>query len=127
MIDENRIKHLEFLQAAIQRLAGNSFAYRGWAVTLVGAVLAFSHQSAIPVTSGYVAIVAFWILDAYSLSTERAFRRLYDDARRGKVEVFDMAVPASCRSIKEVVRAGVGVHSFIFYVLLLCSLLVLGG
>ena len=32
---ENKIKHLEIIQGVINRMAGNSFALKGWAVTLV--------------------------------------------------------------------------------------------
>ncbi len=33
---EQKIKHLEFIQAAINRMAGNSFLLKGWTVTLSG-------------------------------------------------------------------------------------------
>ncbi len=35
-------KHLEFLQAVITRMAGNSFLIKGWSVTLVAALLALT-------------------------------------------------------------------------------------
>jgi hypothetical protein len=37
-----RIKHLEFIQATIVRLASNSFLLKGWTVTLVAALFALA-------------------------------------------------------------------------------------
>jgi hypothetical protein len=44
-MDDKR-KHLEFIREAIARLANNSFAYKGWAVIIVVAVLALLGQGA---------------------------------------------------------------------------------
>ena len=32
---EKKIKHLEMIQGVINRMAGNSFALKGWSVTLI--------------------------------------------------------------------------------------------
>ena len=73
------LKHLEFIQAAITRQAGNSSLIRGWALTLATALFGFSAHSP---GSGIAAIaliptVAFYVLDAYYLRQERLFRCLY--------------------------------------------------
>ncbi len=34
-------KHLEFVQAVINRLAGNSFLLKGWSITLVSGLLGY--------------------------------------------------------------------------------------
>lgn len=83
MAAEERIfKHLEFIQATISRKAQNSFAYKGWAITLVSAIIALSQSNN---SSGYLAalvpLAGFWVLDAYSLRQERLFRCLYDQIR----------------------------------------------
>ena len=36
------IKHLEFIQAVITRMAGNSFVLKGWAITLAAAGFALA-------------------------------------------------------------------------------------
>ena len=36
---EAKLKHLEFIQGAINRLATNSFQMKGWSVVLVAAIL----------------------------------------------------------------------------------------
>jgi hypothetical protein len=40
--DEAWVKHLEFIQNAITRMATNSFWLKGWAVTLVAATFALN-------------------------------------------------------------------------------------
>ena len=39
---ENKLKHLEFIQTVINRMAGNCFLLKGWAITLVAALFALS-------------------------------------------------------------------------------------
>ncbi|MGC8651185.1 MAG: hypothetical protein ACP5RX_01035 [Minisyncoccia bacterium] len=43
---ENKIKHLEFIQTIINRMASNSFIIKGWAITLVAALFALSSKDA---------------------------------------------------------------------------------
>ena len=81
---DNRIKHLEMIQGIITRLANNSFAYKGWAITLVAAVFALSAKNASPyfLVVALIPTLAFWGLDSYYLRQERLFRELYDDVRK---------------------------------------------
>ena len=80
---ENKLKHLEFIQGAINRMAGNLFFLRGWTITLITGIFALSASNT---NQGYVFIAyflifIFWILDGYFLSQERLFRALFDHAR----------------------------------------------
>lgn len=79
----NLIKHLEFIQITIVRMAANSFVIKGWTVTLVTAILAFTSKDANSNAASIALIPAimFWSLDAYYLRTEREFRALYDKVR----------------------------------------------
>jgi hypothetical protein len=74
------LKHLEFIQAVISRLANNSFLIKGWALTISGALFGFaaSHLSWSIATVGLLPIIVFWCLDAYFLTQERLFRSLYN-------------------------------------------------
>jgi len=78
-----RIKHLEFVQAAINRMANNSFLLKGWTVTLTGGLLALSFKQADRhyVYISITVLVLFWFLDSYFLSRERRFIALYDTVR----------------------------------------------
>lgn len=80
----NLIKHLEFIQITIVRMAANSFVIKGWTVTLVAAILAFTSKDANANAASIALIpaVMFWSLDAYYLKTEREFRTLYDQVRQ---------------------------------------------
>ena len=83
MTDDER-KHLEMIQAAITRMASNSFVAKGWSVTAVSALLAFAagtkHQ--------WIALIAllptivFWSLDGYYLALERRYRCLFNAAAK---------------------------------------------
>jgi len=81
MVKEDVIKHLEFVQNVITRMANNSFLLRGWAVTLVAALSALAAQNTniTFVLVAFIPIIAFWILDGYYLRQERLFRELYKD------------------------------------------------
>lgn len=81
---DNKIKHLEFVQAIITRMNLNSFLIKGWVVTLMAAVLAISttkNAELVPFLN-YFIIPIFWILDSYYLSQERKYRSLYNDIRK---------------------------------------------
>lgn len=82
-LGEERIKHLEFIQAVINRMATNSFFVKGWVLTLAAGLLTvsasrLSWQIAVV---GLVPLLCFWSLDGYFLQQERLFRHLYDDVR----------------------------------------------
>lgn len=78
-----KIKHLEFIQGVINRLASNSFQMKGWAVVLVAAILVLLAREN-RLDAAFVALVpvlAFWGLDGYFLWQERLYRALYDHVR----------------------------------------------
>jgi Ni,Fe-hydrogenase I cytochrome b subunit len=81
---ESKIKHLEFIQAAINRMAGNSFLLKGWTVTLTGGLLAltFKQTDKHYVFISLAVLVLFSALDSYHLSRERGFVALYNDVRK---------------------------------------------
>ena len=43
---DNKVNHLEMIQGVISRMASNSFALKGWAVTLVAGIFALSSKDA---------------------------------------------------------------------------------
>lgn len=65
-MDNIKIKHLEFVQNTISRLAGNSFLLKGWAVTLVSGIFTLSSKESNPLffIVAYIPIIVFWCLDA---------------------------------------------------------------
>ena len=79
----NKNQHLELIQGVINRMANNSFALKGWAVTLVAGlfVLASKEANYIFFLIAYIPILFFWGLDSYYLLQERLYRALYDKVR----------------------------------------------
>lgn len=94
---ENKQKHLEFIQAVINRMAGNSFLLKGWAITLVAALFALSAKDAdhAYISIAYFPTIVFWILDGYFLSQERLFRSLYDHVRKLAEKDIDFSMDRS--------------------------------
>jgi hypothetical protein len=80
---ESILKHLEMIQAVINRMASNSFLLKGWSVTLVSALLALAAANSDRrfVFVAVLPLLMFWLLDAYFLRQERLFRKLYDKVR----------------------------------------------
>ncbi len=83
---DDKKKHLEFIQLAINRMASNSFILKGWNITLIVGLFALSLKD-LSSSFLYLAILpsfAFWGLDAYYLRQERLFRALYNNFRKKK-------------------------------------------
>ena len=80
---EAKIKHLEFIQDAINRMAHNSFLLKGWSVTVVGALLTLSlkEMGLKYLVVSITVLLFFWLLDSYYLSRERLFIKLYNKIR----------------------------------------------
>jgi len=90
-------KHLEFLQAAINRMAGNLFLLKGWTVTLIAALFALAAKdaNAIYAALAYFPLIVFWTLDGYFLAQERCFRALYDHVRTLDESQIDFSMDTS--------------------------------
>ena len=80
---DRKIKHLEFIQGVINRLASDSFRLKGWSVVLVSALFVLSAREGRLelVSTAFVPVFVFWGLDGYFLWQERLFRALYDHVR----------------------------------------------
>lgn len=96
-MNENKIKHLEFIQNVITRMNSNSFLIKGWGLTLVSALFALASKDA---NSNYVLITGlvlpiFWILDGFFISTEWKYRDLYDDIRVKENSSIDFSMDIS--------------------------------
>ena len=109
-------KHLEMIQTIVARLASNSYAYKGWSVTIAAGLVAFlasSHQTLL-IASIYP-ILAFWFLDGHSLALERAFRKLYDEARLGNVADYSLNLTGIRRPVFDQIDAMLSLSLALFY------------
>ena len=89
---EAKTQHLNFIQGVINRLAGNYFLIKGWMITmaLAGYGFGFEKGSEHIIHLIMLAILLFWIIDAYYLQQEKIFRGLYDRCVEGEVKLFCM-------------------------------------
>lgn len=80
---DDRIRHLEFLQGVIARMAGASASIKNLCLVIVAGALAFIATAQQPTLALYAAAltVVFWFLDARYLQQERWFRDMYDAQR----------------------------------------------
>lgn len=94
-MSDDRMKHLEFIQNAISRMASNSFLLKGWTVVVAAALFALAAKD----SNRRFALLAlfpslsFWGLDAYYLRQERLFRKLHDEVRKLSDEKYEKAEP----------------------------------
>ncbi len=88
MEEDQAVKHLEFIQAIIGRMANNSFLLKGWSVTLSSSLFALALNQSKPnlVILALFPALSFWGLDAFYLRHERLYRKLYEDLCRMPAE-----------------------------------------
>ena len=91
------IKHLEFIQGVINRLASDSFRMKGWCVVLVAALFVLlAREGRIEfVGVALVPVLFFWGLDGYFLWQERLYRALYDHVRTLGEDKIDFSMNVS--------------------------------
>lgn len=91
---EKKLKHLEFIQQAINRMASNLFLLKGWTVTLIAAMfaLAANESKGFYFVLAYFPTLMFWLLDGYFLSQERRFRSLYDHVTKLDESAIDFSM-----------------------------------
>ena len=92
-----KIKHLEFIQDVINRLASDSFRMKGWCVVLVAALFVLlAREGRIEfIVVALVPVLFFWGLDGYFLWQERLYRALYDHVRTLEEDKIDFSMNVS--------------------------------
>lgn len=129
---QEKIKHLEFIQNIITRMNQNSCMIKGWAVTIVSALLALyaSNNNKIFLLVSIFPTVVFMLLDSYYLWQERKLRTLYNKiilpSQQTQIPLFSMNTKfqdCDCKccymsALFSITEAG-------FYSLLVAGLLVL--
>ncbi len=79
----DKIKHLDYIQQTIARMATVSFQVKTWNIGLVTAILAFAAKDRDPsfLWAALLPAVMLWFLDSFFLRQERLYRKLYDAVR----------------------------------------------
>lgn len=102
---EDVLKELDMLQNCISRMSTNSFALKGWYVTVITALFAFiftADRALIGKLLGVLIIttIVFWYLNSYYLLLERKYRVQYEWVLKNRVyseeisteKIFDLNV-----------------------------------
>jgi hypothetical protein len=91
---ERKLKHLEFIQAVISRMANNSSLFKGWAVTIAAAMSAFAavESRVALLTIAIVSTAMFWAMDGYYLWLERGFVDLHKRVALKKEDEIDFSM-----------------------------------
>lgn len=124
----DKLKHLEFIQGVINRMANNSFLLKAWTITLTSAIfaLATKDSNARIIQVAYLPVIIFWFLDAYFLRQERLYRKVYDAVRKKDPAEIDFSLDAT--PFQSEVASYLGVMFSItlrwFYVILLICVIV---
>lgn len=98
ILNTEKMKQLEMIQAIIVRMAQNSFWVKGVTVTLTSAILIFYSDLAVSNLFSLIIIlpiVGFALFDAFYLQLERRYRCLYNKNRKkDNLEIdFDLSPP----------------------------------
>ena len=93
----NKHKHLEFIQASINRMSGNLFLLKGWSITLIAGLFALAAKDTNKayILLAFFPLFVFWTLDGYFLSMERRFRALYEHVRKLDESAIDFSMDTS--------------------------------
>ena len=94
---EKKIKHLEMIEAVIERMAKNCFQLKGWAMTLVAIVGALGAQGSDKkfMLLAFIPILGFWVLDAFYLQQERRYKQLYKNVAIKNEDEIDFNLDAN--------------------------------
>ena len=126
---EKKLKHLEFIQIIINRMANNSFLLKGWSVTLLTALFAvgIKELNYLYLVLGCVPVLIFWLLDGFFLWKERLFKDLYDEVRIKEDNQIDFSMDTKelCKGKSTWVRSIFSTTLLIFYLSLLVIILLI--
>lgn len=91
---ETKSKHIDIVQSTISRMAQNSFAIKGWTITILVGLFVFLQNDEFRsnIFIYLIPIIFFWLLDSYYLWQERLFRKLYNDIIDNVTEESDLSM-----------------------------------
>ena len=121
---ESEIKHIEMIEAVIERMGQNSFALKGWTMTLIVAICALSATGS-ERRFAFIAvapIIIFWFLDSYYLQRERKYRELYNRVIKHEAPAFSMDISTINDKKTRFLRCLFSVTEVLFYVVCIVAI-----
>ena len=91
---ESKLKHTDIVQSTISRMAQNSFAIKGWTITVLVGLFVYLQKDNFRnnMIIYLIPIIFFWVLDSYYLWQESLFRKLYNDIIVNVTEESDLSM-----------------------------------
>lgn len=122
--DDKEIKHLEMIESVIERMGQNSFALKGWTMTLVVAICAFSAAGTERKFAlvAIAPIIAFWFLDSFYLQKERKYRELYKNVTAHKAAPFNMDISNVTGKKTAFIKCLFSVTEWLFYLVCIIAI-----
>ena len=115
---EAKLKHLDYIQAVIGRMATNSFLFKGWAISIASLLAGFAvvKTKYALFSIALISTLMFWALDGYYLKLERSFIELYSVvAAKDEADIdFSMCIDRS-KSFSKWIKACRRLHLVAFY------------
>ena len=123
---DQEIKHLEMIESVIERMGQNSFALKGWTMTLIVAICAFSAAGTERKFAlvAIAPIIAFWFLDSFYLQKERKYRELYKLVKDHDAPPFDMDISKFTGKRLKLVECLFSVTEWLFYLVCIVAIIV---
>ena len=118
-LTDNQVRHLDMIEKIIERMGQNSFALKGWAMTLVVAIcgLAAAGSDKCFAVVAVVPIIIFWFLDALYLQKERKFRELYNAVASGReIRPFTMDIRGCSTKSTKYIHCLFSPSEWLFYI-----------
>ena len=122
---EAKLRYLEIIQSTISRMAWNSFMFKGWSITIIAGLSAFSvHEADNNVlVIAAVSTILFWSIDSYYLALEKSYRKLYEKTVTTSQSAVDFNMTVSPVRISTWVRTTYRPVLCLFYGVILALLL----
>ena len=96
----SKIKHLEFIQGVINRLASDSFRMKGWCVVLVAALfILLAREGRIEFVVALIPVIVFWA------STATSCGRSTCSAPSTITGYYELHSPPVCQAVRERYKA----------------------
>ncbi len=116
-------KEIDLIQSCISRMASNSFFLKGWLVSLIAILLTLLPNTgnrllllAILIT----VILSFWYLDAFFLTTEKKYRKMYkwvlEERQKGNYEkLYDLNPNRFSKDVGRIAKVMISQTLICFY------------
>nr|DAE91063.1 MAG TPA: hypothetical protein [Caudoviricetes sp.] len=126
----DKVKHLEFIENIVKRMADNSLSMKKFCLTIFVALMAINiNKVSISVTIQkqigvllVLSTVIFALLDAYYLCLEKLYRKLYQNVDEGDYTKYELDVE---ENLKVFFRAVLSPSVFLFYLSIIALIIII--